>query len=180
MHAACNLKPALDISFGLIGIQRHKVGAERNSLLQLPQADGVEFVIQFGLSDKENLKQLLLCSLKIAQEPDLFQNFRRKVMRFVDHQGRRQLSLASVNDIIGNLKQQFTLVPGCDRKPQIIGEVLQELHGGETAIEDVSVADIFTLLQQVQQIVKQKSLASSHFSGQDHNSLMSPDAVVEG
>src|SRR5882762_1214596 len=101
-------------------------------------------------------------------------------MRFVYYQGRRQFSLAAVNDIIGNLKQQFTLVPACDGEPQITGEVLQELHGGETAVEDVSVADIFTLLQQVEQVVEQKSLSSSHFSGQDHNSLVSPDAVVEG
>src|ERR1035441_10492172 len=100
------------------------MGTKGNSLFQLPQADGIKFFIQFRLSDKQDLKQLFLGSFKIAEEPDLLQNFRRKMMRFVDDQCSRQTSLAPSNDVLRNLKQQFTLILAAARKAQITRQIL--------------------------------------------------------
>jgi hypothetical protein len=76
IRRARKLEPALDVSLGLVRSQRNKMRSQRDSLFQLPQADGVEFFIQFRLSHQENLKQLLLRGLKIRQKPDFFENFR--------------------------------------------------------------------------------------------------------
>src|ERR1035438_2501009 len=110
------------------------MGAKGNSLLQLPQADGVELFVQFGLSDKQDLQQLLLRSFQIAQKSDFLENFRRKVMRFVDHQGCRQIPLAAPDDVMRDLKQQFTLVLAGGGKSQITGKVLQEFHRRKAAV----------------------------------------------
>src|ERR1017187_5349179 len=123
------------------------MGAKGNSLLQLPQADAIEFFIQFGLSDKQDLQQLLLRSFQIAQKWDFLENFRRKVMRFVDHQGCRQIPLAASDDVMRDLKQQFTFVLAGGRKSQIAGKVLQKLYRGETAVKYIRVRDVLTLLE---------------------------------
>ena len=86
------------------------MGAQGDSLLQLPQADGIEFLIQFRLANQQNLQQLLMRGLQIAQQPDFFQNLRRKVMRFVDHQRRGQFLLVARNHIMSDLQQQFAFV----------------------------------------------------------------------
>ena len=123
------LKPALDVSLGLIRIQRHEVRAQGNSLLQLPQADGIEFFIQFRLSDQKNLQQLLLRSFEIAQEPDFFQNFRRKVMGFVDHQSCCQFLLAARNHIVRNLQQQFAFILAGGGSPRSLAKYCRNSTG---------------------------------------------------
>ncbi len=83
----------------------------------------------------------------MLQEPDFLQNFGRKVMRFIDHQGRRQIPLATPNDIMRDLNQQFTFVLAAGRKAQITSKILQKLHGRETAIEYIGVRNVFALLE---------------------------------
>src|ERR1700722_7846658 len=100
------------------------MGAQGNSLLELPQANGVEFFIQFGLTDKQDLQQLLLRSFQIAQQPDFLQNFCGKVGGFVDDEGCRQIPLAASDDVMRNLKKQFALVFAGGGESQITGEVL--------------------------------------------------------
>jgi hypothetical protein len=60
----------------------------------------------------------------VAEKPDFLQNFRRKMMRFVDNQCCGQTSLAPSNDVLRNLKQQFTLILATTRKSQITGQIL--------------------------------------------------------
>src|ERR1700693_2875982 len=104
-------------------------------------------------------------SFEIAQEPDFFQYFRRKVVGFVDHESCRQLLLVARNHIVGNLKQQLTFVLAGGGKSQIAGKVLQELDGRQTAVEYISVGDVIRLLQQLQEVMQQKSLASPNLPG---------------
>src|SRR5579862_4384420 len=85
IRASRQLQPALDVTLGLIRIQRHEVGAQSDSLFQLPQADRVELLVQLRLSDQQNLQQLLLWRLQVAQQSDLFKNFCREMVRFVDY-----------------------------------------------------------------------------------------------
>src|ERR1035438_5178885 len=104
-------------------------------------------------------------SFEIAQEPDFFQNFRRKVVGFVDHESSCQLLLVARDHIVGNLQQQLTFVLAGSGKSQIAGKVLQKFHRRQTAIEDISVGDVIRLLQQLQEVVQQESLASPNLPG---------------
>ena len=87
------------------------------------------------------------------------------MVRFVDHENRRQSLLAAGDDVMRNLQQKFTLVLAGTGKPEIADDVLQELDRGETSVEDVGVCDILALLQRLQQAAEQKSFSGAHFSG---------------
>src|SRR5580704_29603 len=154
--------------------------AKGDSLLQLPQTDGVEFFVQFRLSDKQNLEQLLLRSLQIAQESDFLQDFRRKVVRFVDHKCSCQIPLTATDHVMRDLKQQFPLILAGRGKSQITGEVLQKLHGRESTVKYVGVRDVFALFEQLQHVVEQNSLAGPDLSSQDHKTLVASNAVIKG
>ena len=66
------------------------MAAQRDPLLQLPEFIRIEFLIEFRLAREHDLQQLLPRRFQIGQKPDFFQYFRRKVVRLVHHQGRRQ------------------------------------------------------------------------------------------
>ncbi len=78
-----NLQPPLDISLGLIPIQRIKPRAKGNSLLELSESDGIQFLIKFGLTDQYDLQQLVVGRLQIRQKADLFKYVRGQMVRFV-------------------------------------------------------------------------------------------------
>src|ERR1700678_3225854 len=142
------------------------MGAKGDPLFQLPQIGGVEFVVQFGLADQQNLQQLLVGRLQIGQKPDFFQNLPRKVMSLVDYQDRGQFFLAARDHIASNLQQQFALVLADRRDAQIPGNVLQEFDGRKQSVEDIGVGNIAALLERLQQAAQQQRLARAHFAGQ--------------
>src|SRR5580658_1099376 len=55
-----NLQSLLDISTGFNAVQRSKLRTQSNSLFQLPQAERIEFIVQFRLPDQDDLQQLIV------------------------------------------------------------------------------------------------------------------------
>src|SRR5258708_5330624 len=81
------------------------------------------------------------------------------MVRLVNHQSRRQIFLTTRDYVVRNLKQEFSR--------------------GEPPVKNISVGNIFTLLQQLQQIVKQKSFSRSNLSRQDYETFVPSHPVIE-
>jgi hypothetical protein len=60
-----NLQPLFDVPLGLVGVQRAKLSPNRNSLLELPKFNGVQFLVKFGLPNQHDLQQLVIGRLKV-------------------------------------------------------------------------------------------------------------------
>ena len=144
----------------------------------MPQLDGVELLVQFGLSHQQDLEQLFARRLEVGQETDLLEHFCRNMVRFVDHQHGGEFLLMARNHVVAQHQQKLALVLARHVEPEVAGNILQELDGREPAIEYVGVGNI-ALIQQLQQAADEQRFAGTDFSGHDHESLVTSDAVVQ-
>src|SRR5664279_6216690 len=110
-----------------------------DSLLQLPECGGVQFVIQLWLPNQQNLQQFLPGGFQIRQKANFFQKVGRKMVRFVYHQDRGELSRTSVDQILAEIEKNLALVPARGRETKVARDILQELNGRHPIVEHLRV-----------------------------------------
>src|SRR5580698_10908848 len=173
------MQAALDVSRRLLQIERHQLRAEGNSLLELAQSHRVQFVVQLWLAHQQNLQQLGLGRFQVGQQPDLFQNLRRQLMRLIHHQHRGQPLAVALDYVPVELQEQFTFILVRRRQLEISGDVLQKLNRRHQAVKHIGVGDIVIFLEQLQQAAQQQRFASSYFTRQDDESFTPPHAIIK-
>ncbi len=58
--------------------------AAGDALGELPQFIAIQQIAQFGLTDQDDLQQLLGVGLQIGEQPHLFEHLGREVLRLID------------------------------------------------------------------------------------------------
>src|ERR1700741_1244966 len=106
--AARNHQALLDVLAGIRFIEWRKVRSQRNPLLQRPQLKRVEFQIEFGLPNKDDLQKLVVVRLEIRKQPNLFQKLHRKIVRFIHDEDRGESLKPPRSDILAKVKQEGT------------------------------------------------------------------------
>src|SRR5579871_185540 len=122
------LQAPLHISLGLFQVERHQVRPQCNALFQLPKLDGVEFVVEFWLSDQQYLQQFVLWRFQVRQQPYLLQQVCRKMMCLIHYQhSRRATTFVPPDNIRADLEQQFALRFSRRGQAKVSRNVLEEL-----------------------------------------------------
>src|SRR3984957_11085095 len=178
IRAARQLQAAVNVTLGLVDIERRQVGAESNTLLELPQIDRIQLLVEFGLPDQQYLQQLLLRRFQIGQQPDFLEHFHRKMVSFVHHQHRGQALLMPRNYERTQIQQKVTLGLARSRQSKITGNILQEIGRRQPRIEDIRIGHVAPA-QQLQQAEHQQGLARAYFPGHYHEAFASPHSVVQ-
>src|SRR5262249_19379996 len=117
-----------------VGLQRFEVVAARYALLDLSEVGSREEVVQFRLSDQDDLQQLAI-GIEIQQKPNLFEHVGGQMLRFVEHQDRmrvhgrqrmeellkhpKQSVVAGLRDFLRVLRQQSETVENLSK--QVVG-----------------------------------------------------------
>src|ERR1017187_1183523 len=159
-------------------IQRLKLTAQRNPLLQLPQLRRVKHHLQLRLTHENNLQQLLLRRFQVGQQPDLLQEFVPQSLRLIHHQGGNEPTSVALDEVAVQIKQHLGLgAPGIGQ-PQVGHDVLEELHHRQQGIENVAESDVF-LAQLRQQATNQQGLARAHLAGDHNEALPAANSVVQ-
>ena len=76
----------VDVAERLVGRQRVQPVVHGDALTQLTQFVARQMRLEFGLSDQEDLQQLLALVLQVREQPDLLEQLHRKVLRFIQHE----------------------------------------------------------------------------------------------
>ncbi len=74
----------LDVLAGLGARERFQVVTRGDSLGELTEIDPREHGAQLGLSDQEDLQQLVIVRLQVREQTDLLQHLAAQVLRFID------------------------------------------------------------------------------------------------
>src|SRR5664280_3626129 len=114
-------------------------------LLQLPECGVVQFVIQLWLPNQQNLQQFLPGGFQIRQKANFFQKVGRKMVRFVYHQDRGELSRTSVDQILAEIEKNLALVPSRGRETKVTGDVLQKLNRRHPIVKYICIGDVIAL-----------------------------------
>src|SRR5579864_2588168 len=178
VRASCDLQAPIDVPTRLIQIEGAQVRMQRNSLLQLPQVDRIELLVQFLLSHKKNLQQLRLPCLKVRQEPNFSQHIRRKVVGLVDYQNRGTSLLVTANEVTTQIEKKIALRLASRWDAEVPHDILQKLHRTEARVKDISECYV-SALQYLQQAAHEYGLARAHFAGQHDESLAPLHPVIE-
>src|ERR1700722_2751990 len=178
IRAARQLQAAMNVTLRLVDIQRRQVRTQGNPLLELPQIDRIQLLVEFGLPHQKNLQQLLLRRLQIGEQPDFLQHLHRKMVSFVHHQHRGQTLLMTRNHERTQIQQKIALGLARGRQPKITGNILQEIGGCQPRIEHIRISHV-AAAQQLQQAAHQQSLARAYFPGHDHEAFAPPHSVVQ-
>ena len=101
---------------------------QRNALLDLAKFERVEHFVEFGLTRKDDLQQLLLRSFQVREQPDFFQQFRRKMVCFVDHQQGGQLALVPLHQKRTQRQNEFVFRLAGNGQSKITGDVANEFQ----------------------------------------------------
>src|SRR5580700_953485 len=178
IRASRQLQAAVNVTFGLVDIQRRQMGTQGNALLELPQIHRIQLLVEFGLPHQKNLQQLLLRRFQIGQQPDLLQHFHRKMVSFVDHQHRGQALLVTRNYERTQVQQKVALSLARGGQAKITSHVLQEIDRREPRVEDICIGHV-AAAQQLQQAAHQQGLARAYFPGHYHEAFAPPHSVVK-
>src|SRR5271165_2797463 len=152
--------------------------AQGDPLLQLPQLERVELLVQFRLSGEHDLQELLPGRLQIGQQPYLFQQFPRQVVRFIHHQQGSQFLPVPRQEERVQRQQDFILRLARYRQSKIPRDIAEKLQRRQAGIEDQREGNV-ALLQQPKQGTQHQGLAGTDFPAQDHESLVRRHAVVQ-
>src|ERR1035441_7872394 len=68
--SSCNLQALFDVIPCLVCVQRVKLSANSNSLFELPEADRIQFLVEFGLPDQHDLQQLVVVSFEVRRSEE--------------------------------------------------------------------------------------------------------------
>ncbi len=71
--------------------QRVQFNAARNPLIELPQIRLPQHRFEIRLADQNDLQQLGAVGFEVRQQPDLFENRRREMLRLVDQDDRMRV-----------------------------------------------------------------------------------------
>src|SRR5580704_3255005 len=75
-----------NVGVGLLLGKRRCFATQHDSLAELPQLREVQLIIQLGLTGENYLEQFFGRSLKVCQQTNLLQNWRCKILSFVDNE----------------------------------------------------------------------------------------------
>src|SRR5688572_1047423 len=85
-RASSDGEPVRDVGSSLVPRQRFEFETNGDSLVQLSKIRRAEGFLQIHLADQHYLKQLLLVGFEIRQNPYLFQDLTRQILRLVQDQ----------------------------------------------------------------------------------------------
>src|SRR5579862_2045 len=105
----CHLHPLAYVAVRFLQFQRLQLGAQSDSLLQLPQIDRIELFVQLRLTNQQDLQQLFLRRFQIRQKSNFFENLRGEMVGFVNNKDSGQSLLKPRDHKSAQLQQQFTL-----------------------------------------------------------------------
>jgi len=173
-----NLQTPLDVSPRLFQVERLKVAAQCDALLDLPEFERVQHFVQLRLTGKHDLQQLLLRGFQIRQEANLLQQFGRQMMRFVHHQQRGQFTLMPLHQERTQGKNKFIFGFARHRQPEIAGNVADKFQCRQARIEHIGKGDSGAP-QKFQNAPHQHGLARADFAGQNDKPFARPYPIVE-
>src|SRR5205814_802441 len=86
---SCDPQPFANIVMRLLFGQWPRLAAKHDPLSQLPEFRQLEFLFEFRLSGKNNLKKFLCRGFKMCRHPTLFEHWTSKILVFVNDQDGR-------------------------------------------------------------------------------------------
>lgn len=127
---------------------------------------------------QENLKDLLLGSLEVRQEPDLLERLRIEILRFVEDQYRALAGSEALHQEV--LKRHQSLSVRLSRLVdlELLEHVLENAAEGEHGVRHVGYRGVRTFQLPLQGL-EQSGLARSDFGGEQDESLALLDGVGE-
>ena len=172
------LQAVLDVAARLVGVQRADVAGGDHALAQLQHLRALHRAPEFRLADEEALQQRVRLELEIRQHAQLLDRARREVLRLVDDE-QRALALLAHRDQEGlERKQQIrfldVLRAQSERRRHEAQRVLRvELRADEVARDDLLRVEL------VEQAAHDRGLARAHVAGDDDESLVLVQPVLE-
>ncbi len=160
---AGDMEPVGDVVQGFFLGKRLQVIPRGNTLVELAQVLEREHLAQLGLTDEDDLDQLLLLRLEVREEADLLENLRRKVLRFVDDKHAVLTPRRLLQQVLIQPLDQFKGVVALRVDPELAVDLLEQLDGVKRRVEDER--DLGVLVELVEQIPADGSLAGADLAG---------------
>jgi hypothetical protein len=140
-----------------------------------PLVNGSEFGLpqdfrNFRLPGKNYLQKFFRRSLDIAKHVHDFENFPRKILRFVDDQQRCLSHLVALKQPLLKCPQSQRLVHGFVLNPKITQHIIQKLRSFHAGIENKCRGRDF-VVDLLDQLPKQQGLPCSHFTNQKNQAV---------
>jgi len=126
------------VRLALIGIERVEVIARGDALCELAQFGTRELFAQLGLSEQDDLQQLLRRCFEVGQQTHLFERCGRQVLCLVDDQHHAQSGRVGFEQVsVECVHQRLDVAAAAVQiQPQFLADRLQQLGGRQQRIED--------------------------------------------
>ena len=103
--ATGDTQPFEDVSAGLFGRERKRLGPDSDALAKLPKLSLVQPLFEFRLAGKHNLQELFGGSLQIRQQAHLFERLPREILRLIHNQNGLFTRFVAVQQPLVHLKK---------------------------------------------------------------------------
>ena len=166
-RGARDLQPMIHIRGRFGARQRVEVIAAGDALGELAQLDARQHFAQLGLTDQDDLQQLLRRGLEVREQPHLLERFRRQVLRLIDdhHDAaalRVRFQQAPVEEVDEVLDARRVLVAHEDA--ELFADRQDELDGRQLRVEDDG--DVGMARHALEQRAHHGGLAGADLAGQ--------------
>ena len=145
-------------------------------MTQLPQLLALEFVVELGLPEEQDLDQLRRRRLEIREQPNLLEGLGREVLRLVDDQNHSPIALLLVQQILVQLGAQLGAAEPRGQHAELDHDRAEQLVARQCRIEDEG--DVRVTAEALEQRAAQRRLAGADFTG-DRNEAFALLYAVE-
>ena len=159
----------------LVGAQRIELPAYADPLTELTQAALVELAIEFGLTEQQDLDQLVATGLEIREESNLFERVLGEGLRFIDDQQDALVRSFLFDEEGVELVHQRAAPEAFCGQVELGADRLKEFEGGSARVEEKG--ELGVAVEPLEQGAAERRLASAHFARDRDEPLPLLDSV---
>ena len=170
-------QPVLNVLPDLGVRQRVQMITHRDALPQLAELVAVQAVAQFRLSHQNNLQQLAVVGFDVGNQPHLFQQILRQILRLVHDQDRFPAGQSLFQQKISEAGHRFHPVSALHFQAEFGGDGLHQFVAAHHRVQNQSRGK--TRVELFQQRAAERRLARADLAGELHEALALADAVEQ-
>jgi len=157
--------------------QRIQMIPHGDALAELTQLMAVQTVAQFRLAHQDDLQQFAVVRFDVGNQPHLFQQILRQILRLVHNQDRFFAGQSLFQQKVGDASHRFHPILAFHFESKFGGDGFHQFIAAHHRVQDQRRGK--TCVELFQQRAAERRLARAHLAGELHEALALADPVEQ-